>query len=182
MIQKTFRTVVVVMASSLCVSGVLSHAQETNTTPSTPTQNTTRSAAQRPRPNQPRAQAPAVQVPPEFNAAIAAMQSAKSSLEKAGDKWGGHRVAAIRLINKSLNACGQKQTPNPAEMKSGQQDEPALMQAGITQLTNAKNDFEKANNDWGGRRAKAISFIDQALKELQTGLASAKTRKKPKAQ
>lgn len=196
MIQKNFCKVVMVMSSSLCVSGVLAHAQATNTTPNqrivtNPLQIALQSAAQNPQnttPNTPtqntapttrqqranrtqRAPASAVQVPQEFNPGIAALQSAKSALDTAGDKWGRHRVAAIRLINKALNACGQKQTPNPAEMKSGPQDDPAALQQGVTQLTSAKNDFQNIQNNWGGRRAKAIALIDQALQELQAAMS-----------
>lgn len=113
-------------------------------------------------------------VPAEFQAGIKEMLTAKSALEKAGDKWGGHRVQAISLIDQALKAVGQQQARTTTEMDSGPVDEPTAMQNGITALQTAKSDFENAGNQWGGRRAKALSLIDAALKELQLGIDYAK--------
>jgi len=114
-------------------------------------------------------------VPAEFQAAIAQMISAKGDLEKAGDKWGGHRVKAIGIIDQALRAVGQPPVASRNEMKSGNTDEPALMNSGISKLNTAKSEFEKSGNQWGGRRAKAVSLIDEALKELQVGIEYAKS-------
>jgi|SRR5580704_16041845 hypothetical protein len=108
------------------------------------------------------------QVPTEFKSGIEALQSSMSSLEKAGDKWGGHRVKAMQLIDRALQECGQPPTKLAAE--SGNTDELAALQSGIEQLNNAQSDFEKAESQWGGRKAKAMSLMDEALKELQTGV------------
>ena len=193
MIQKNFRAVVVVMASGLCASGVLSHSQATNTTPNqntvptpiqiawhtTPnsTQNTTPNMNQQPNPKHP-AQAPAGPVPPELKAGIAALVSAKASLVKAGDKWGGHRVKAIGLIDKALKACGQPQTHVKGEMTSGSTDDAASLQAGTTELTTAQKDFTNSKNTWGGRRDQALALINQALQELQLATSAANKPKK----
>lgn len=108
-------------------------------------------------------------VPAEFQAAISQIRSAKSSLEKAGDKWCGHRVKAIALIDQTFRVVGQPSAPSQTEMESGPKDEPAEIENGITALESAKSDFEKSDDEWGGRRATAMFLISQALDQLQFG-------------
>src|ERR1017187_3481278 len=137
MTQKIFRILILLAVSGLAVSGAQLQAQPTpaapnsspNTTPngspnSNPPSNTTPNANQQPNPKRPAA-APAGAVPPALQAGITAMLSAKTTLETAGDKWGGHRIKAIALIDKALDACGQTQTPSKGETKSGAKDDPA---------------------------------------------------------
>jgi hypothetical protein len=162
--QKRFTIVVLVLVASLSVFSLFSQAQTAN-----PKQTATPKQA-------PAAQDTKVQkdVPAELKAGIAEMISAKSDLEKAGDKWGGHRVMAMHLIDEALKELGQTQTASPTEMDSGPKDEPTAMNSGIARLQTAKSDFQKAGNEWGGRKAKAVSLVDQALKELQLGIDYAK--------
>src|SRR5579872_2744945 len=157
--RESFKTAALVLASGLSVFSVVSPAQIAN--PRTATA---------PKPGQ------TVQkdVPAEFKSGIAQLTSAKAILEKAGDKWGGHRAKAIHLIDEALGALGQPQAKSTGEMKSGPKDQPSDLQSGIADLNSAKSDFEHAGNQWGGRRAKAISLIDQALSELQAGIEFAK--------
>jgi hypothetical protein len=116
-------------------------------------------------------------VPAEFQSAIAALASAKGDLERAGDKWGGHRVKAIHEIDQMLREVGHPQASTSTEMRSGSVDEPAVLQSGIAKLNAAKSDFERSGNQWGGRRVKAIAGINAALQELQTGIEYAKAHK-----
>jgi hypothetical protein len=189
MIRTNLRAVVVIMASIPCVSGMLSHAQATDAMPNQlavatsfliaahgGTQNTTPSANQQPNPKHP-AQAPAGPVPPELAPGVASLVSAKASLEKAGDKWGGHRVKAIALIDKALKACGKTGTHTAGEMKSSTTDDAAALQTGTTELTNAQTVFKNAKNKWGGRTAQVATLIDQALTELQAAGNATKKRK-----
>lgn len=113
--------------------------------------------------------------PPQIQAGIAALVSAKASLEKAGDKWGGHRVKAIALIDKALKACGQSQVHAKGEMNSGPTDDMASLQAGNSQLVNAQNDFTNSTDTWGGRKDKALPLISQALQELQAAISTEKS-------
>jgi hypothetical protein len=162
--QGSVRRMVAVLAAGLGVFGAVSQAQ----TGAIPRQTVT--------PRQ--AQTGTVQnVPAEYQSGIAALQGAKSALERAGDKWGGHRVKAIHQIDEALRALGQNPAVSSTEMKSGNTDEPAQMQSGISQLNTAKSDLERAGNQWGGRKAKAISYVDEALKELQVGIEYAKAHK-----
>jgi hypothetical protein len=165
MVQGRVRRMVVVLAAGLGVFGVVSQAQ----TAAIPRQ------AAAPRQTQPTT----VQkdVPAEYKSGISSLLGAKSALEKAGDKWGGHRVKAIHEIDEALRALGQTPVVSSTEMKSGNTDEPAELQSGISQLNTAKSDFERAGNQWGGRKAKAISYVDEALKQLQVGIEYAKAHK-----
>ena len=190
MTQRIFGSLILLAVSGLAVSGARLQAQQTGTTPNTTpstTQsgtpnsntpsNTTPNANQQPRPKQPRA-APTGAIPPAINAGIKAMVNAKANLEKAGDKWGGHRVKAIKLIDQALDACGQTQTPGKGEMKSGTTDETSLMTTATTQLTNAQKDFTNAKNPYGGCKGKALPLITQALQELQLAATAANGPKK----
>ena len=116
-------------------------------------------------------------VPAEYQEGIAQLRIAKGYLEKAGDKWGGYRVKGIASIDQALKALGVSPESTPQEMESGNVDEPGMMNSGVASLQTAKADFAKAGNNWGGRKARAIALIDQALQDLQTGISWAKEHK-----
>ena len=113
-------------------------------------------------------------VPAEYQAGIAQLRVAKGYLEKAGDKWGGYRVKGIASIDQAFKALGVSAESTPGEMQSGNVDEPGMMNSGISSLQNAKADFAKAGNGWGGKKASAVAHIDQALRDLQVGIDWAK--------
>lgn len=116
-------------------------------------------------------------VPGEYQAGIAQLRTAKGYLEKAGDKWGGYRVKGIASIDQAFKALGVSPESTPQEMESGNVDEPGMMNGGISSLQTARADFARAGNDWGGRKEKGVAHIDQALKDLQTGIGWAKEHK-----
>lgn len=107
-------------------------------------------------------------VPAEYEEGIAQLRIAKGYLEKAGDKWGGYRVRGIASIDRAFKALGVSPESTPQEMESGNVDQPAMMNSGIASLQTAKEDFAKAGNNWGGRKARAVALIDQALQNLQS--------------
>src|ERR1035438_6247666 len=111
--------------------------------------------------------------PPLIANGIAMLQDAKSNLQSAGDKWGPHRVNAIKYIDQALDACGVTQTPGSGELKTGSGANLTLMQSAITQVTTAQKNFKNAESPWGGRRDKALPFITQALQELQLAISLA---------
>ena len=121
--------------------------------------------------------APQQNVPAEYQEGIAQLRIAKGYLEKAGDKWGGYRVKGIASIDQAMRALGVSPESTPQEMESGNVDEPGMMNSGIASLQTAKADFANAGNNWGGRKARAIALIDQALHDLQTGISWAKEHK-----
>ena len=103
------------------------------------------------------------------------MVSSEASLEKAGNKWGGHKQAAIKLIDQALEVCGQTVTSDSGEVKSTPADESPAMQAALTQLTQAQDDFQNAKNAWSGRRDQALALVKQAVSEVQAGIDYAKS-------
>lgn len=116
-------------------------------------------------------------VPVEYQDGIAQLRIAKGYLEKAGNKWGGYRVKGIASIDQAFKALGVSPESTPQEMESGNVDEPGMMNGGITSLQDAKADFAKAGNNWGGRKARAVALIDRALQDLQTGISWAEEHK-----
>ncbi|MGZ3932796.1 MAG: hypothetical protein ACXVP0_16125 [Bacteroidia bacterium] len=48
------------------------------------------------------------------------------------------------------------------------------MTAAKTKLEEAKAQLQKAAHDYSGHRTKAVSFVDQAIKEINDGIASDK--------
>jgi len=113
-------------------------------------------------------------VPAEYQDGIAQLRIAKGYLEKAGNKWGGFRVRGIASIDHALKALGVSPESTPQEMESGSVDEPSMMNSGISSLQTAKEDFARAGNNWGGRKARAVAHIDRALQDLQIGIDWAK--------
>jgi hypothetical protein len=140
---------------------------------------TTRSQGQTSKPNQAARNAAAApqNVPAEYQDGIAQLRIAKGYLEKAGDKWGGYRVKGIASIDQAFKALGVSPESTPQEMESGNVDEPTMMNSGIASLQTAKEDFAKAGNNWGGRKARAVALLDQALQDLQTGINWAQEHK-----
>lgn len=53
-------------------------------------------------------------------------------------------------------------------------DVPAEMHNAVDQLEAAKADLEKAGGEWGGHKANAINFINEALKEIHLATAYAR--------
>jgi len=116
----------------------------------------------------------ALAVPAEFQAGITAMQSAGGYLQNAGNKWGGHKVKAVNLINQALVACGQPRN-SPAGANSGATDESSAVQSALTQMTSARDVFAGATDAWDGRRDQALALINQAISEIQAGIDFAKS-------
>jgi hypothetical protein len=160
MTRRRLGTAILVLVASLCVLTGLSPAQT-----SKPKQSATKAATT------------AQNVPAEYQAGIAQLRIAKGYLEKAGDKWGGYRIKGIASIDQTFKALGVTPESTPNEMQSGNVDEPGMMNSGISSLQTARADFAEAENDWGGRKEKAVALIDQTLKDLQTGINWAKEHK-----
>ena len=79
------------------------------------------------------------------------------------------------------------QAPSPAEAPAGPAAAPvavkpvhherhAEVHKAMRKLRGAKQDLEKAAQEYGGHKAKAIEAIDKALEELRAALESDKTK------
>jgi hypothetical protein len=158
MSRRRLGTAILALVASMSVFTVLSQAQMST-------------------PKQPVTKAPTIaqrNVPAEYQAGVAQLRVAKGYLEKAGDKWGGYRIRGIMSINQAFKVFGVSPESTPDEMQSGDVDKPGMMNSGISSLQAARADFANAGDAWGGRREKGVAFIDQALKDLQTGIDWAK--------
>ncbi len=119
----------------------------------------------------------AEQVPAEYQAGIAQLRVAKGYLEKAGDKWCGHRTGAIRYIDRAFQALGVSPESTPSEMSTGNVDEPMMMNKAMASLQSAKDDLSKAGSGWGGRKVNGLTNVNHALEEIQQGITCAKEHK-----
>ena len=109
---------------------------------------------------------------PFMRAARADLMTAKSELQKAIPDKGGHRVKAIQLVNQAIAQVNQgmafDRQHNHATLSSFP-DQPH-MTAALAALESAKNNLDRATNDKGGHRARAIDIIKDAIDEVKKGI------------
>ncbi len=117
------------------------------------------------------------QVPAEYQAGIAQLRAAKGYLEKAGDKWCGHRTGSIRYIDRAFEALGVSPESTPSEMSTGNVDEPMMMNKALASLQSAKDNLGKAGSGWGGRKVNGLTNVNHAIEEIQEGVSCAKAHK-----
>jgi hypothetical protein len=116
---------------------------------------------------------------PNMQAARANLQTAKSELQAATPDKGGHRANAIGLVKNAIsevnagiafaNRHNHASSLVPETLFAGAPDQPH-MQAALTALENAKNDLNRATEDKGGHRAKALSLVNDAISEVRKGI------------
>jgi len=118
---------------------------------------------------------------PNMQAARSSLQTARAQLQKATPDKGGHRVKAVGLVNSAIaevNAGiafdrGHKHGSTlPVENLFGP-DQPHMQNA-LTALENAKDSLEKATNDKGGHRVKALDYVKEAISEVKKGMQAAR--------
>jgi hypothetical protein len=116
---------------------------------------------------------------PFMTAARGSLQQAKSELQRAQHNKGGHRANAIQLanqaiaeINKGIAFDRRHNHPQPANVETTTPDQPH-MQAALNHLKSARTSLEKATNDKGGHRAKALNLVNQAIDQVNAGIAAA---------
>lgn len=133
---------------------------------------------------------------PAIRRAERELREAKGHLEKAAHDFGGHRVAAIKDIDKALHqlrvalkfdspkrratvppvkSTAPTATPGiPAAGKPkaapGTEKHPQIHKA-LHKLHQAKRTLENAAHDFGGHRVDAIKDIDRAINQLKQALA-----------
>jgi hypothetical protein len=118
----------------------------------------------------------------QLKLAIAALDSAKTTLQKANHDYGGHRVKAIKAINAArtqLTAALKFETgkgkvgAKPGKDGKGGENQGvsnSQLAQSIAVLRETKVVLEGANHDYGGHRVKAIKAINTAIDQLQTAL------------
>ena len=115
---------------------------------------------------------------PFMEAARADLLKAKAELQVAEHHKGGHRVKAFGLVNQAITEVNRgiqfARRNNHAEAVdpfAGSPDQPH-MRAALDDLKNARNNLVQATADKGGHRANAIKLIDQAIDEVNAGVAA----------
>ena len=127
------------------------------------------------------------------------LQSIKLTLEKADHDYGGHRANAIRDINKAEKQLHEaiqsthKKNSNPGPKKGGtgtgkgtapaepQKLSDAQLAAAVPQLNAVVQFLNKADHDYGGHRANAVTDVKAAVVQIEKALAfsAAKNQNKP---
>lgn len=112
---------------------------------------------------------------PHMQAAKSSLQTAKSELQKALPDKGGHRVNAIGLVNSAIAEVNAgiafDRRHNHASTLTAENlfDQPHMQNA-LTALQNAKDSLEKADEDKGGHRVKALGYVKDAIEEVKKGI------------
>ena len=120
---------------------------------------------------------------PNMVGARADLNIAKRELMVAEHNKGGHRAKAIELINSAIVEINKGITyarkHNHAEatklnevFASAPEPDQPHMQAALDSLKSARGKLVNANNDKGGHRANALRLINQAIDEVNAGIAA----------
>lgn len=109
---------------------------------------------------------------PSMAAARSDLQRAKTELQASEPDTGGHRAKAIGYVNQAITevnssiAYDRRHNHVPLNAFPASPDQPHLASA-LNSLNNARDHLEEASSDKGGHRAKAISYVRMAVKEIK---------------
>lgn len=108
---------------------------------------------------------------PRMNSARTHLQQARAQLQTAIRNKGGHRAAAVALINNAIAEvnAGIRFDRRHNHAPSVSPDQPH-MQAALDHLKEAKDDLQAATNDKGGHRARALGYVNDAIDEVKKGI------------
>jgi hypothetical protein len=118
---------------------------------------------------------------PLMRAARGNLQQARTQLQAARADKGGHRVKAIEHVNNAIVFVNQgiewDRLHNHAERALSEvfnlaPDQPH-MRAALDLLRQAKGNLERASEDKGGYRVKALGEVNAAIDETQRGIDAA---------
>jgi hypothetical protein len=123
--------------------------------------------------------AAAVPDQPYMQAARANLQTARSELQRAASDKGGHRVAAIAIVNNAIAEVNagiafdrrhnHASSLTPEVWFAGAPDQPHMQNA-LNALENAKDNLNRASADKGGHRVKALDYVRDAIDEVKKGI------------
>ena len=129
---------------------------------------------------------------PKMQAAMQALQQARGEAEAAAPNKGGHREAAIGLIQQAMNAVNngmQYAAAHPTEIGEaegaaapepvdeavpGAEGQPHMWRA-VVELREARRQLREAKHDKGGYRVQAMALVQQAIGQLREGIRFANT-------
>jgi hypothetical protein len=116
---------------------------------------------------------------PLMQAAKRSLQTAKSELQKALPDKGGHRVNAIGLVNSAIAEVNagiafdrrhnHASSLTPETLFVAAPDQPHMQNA-LNALISAQDSLNRATEDKGGHRVKALGFVSDAIEEVKKGI------------
>ena len=113
---------------------------------------------------------------PKMESARDNLQNAKANLKVAEHNKGGHRAKALSLVNSALAEVNAginfAKTHNHANSSAFFVTDQPHMEAALNFLKSAKSDLDQATPDKGGHRANALKLVDQAIDEVNLGIAA----------
>jgi hypothetical protein len=127
---------------------------------------------------------------PAIQAGAKDLLKAHESLEKGGDKFKGHRAAAMKLITEALTQLdeavkyadknkkdGEKSDlifdADRGKLASTQEKYPAI-RGGAKKVIEAGKALDEGLDKFGGHRVKALKLLNEALDELEKAVKEAK--------
>ena len=116
---------------------------------------------------------------PLMQAARSSLQTARGELQKAMTDKGGHRVKALSLVNSAISevnaGIAYDRRHNHASsltldtLFAGAPDQPHMQNA-LNSLISAQDSLNRASEDKGGHRVKALGYVSDAIDEVKKGI------------
>jgi hypothetical protein len=116
---------------------------------------------------------------PLMQAARSSLQTAKGELQKALTDKAGHRVKAIGLVNSAISEVNagiaydrrhnHASSLAPETLFGGAPDQPHMQNA-LNSLISAQDSLNRATEDKGGHRVKALGYVGDAIEEVKKGI------------
>ncbi|MCX7166595.1 MAG: hypothetical protein NTV11_10010 [Rhodocyclales bacterium] len=104
-------------------------------------------------------------------AAVSTLEGAKNILKQAGKGKGGHRLAAIKLINKAIRELDSIVPSTGVEaLASSQQVGSKSMKEAMTSLERLSNDLKPFESTGPEAIRKAKQLVDTAVAEIREGI------------
>lgn len=121
---------------------------------------------------------------PEMHSALHSLRQAHVTLQTAAHDFGGHRKAALKLTEEAAaevvtalkldNDLPAPPTTRPTVPPTKVEDKAAAekqVQQARGMLQTAEEELKKSAHDFEGHRLKAIHLTEEAIKEVDEGLA-----------
>jgi hypothetical protein len=105
------------------------------------------------------------------------LNKAKSELRKATPDKAGHRLKAIDLVNRAITQVNagikfdRRNSHAEFIFNESSADQPHMQKA-LDHLRNARENLQKATPDKGGHRQNALDLVNQAIDEVEKGIAA----------
>ena len=116
---------------------------------------------------------------PLMQAAKSSLQTAKGELQKALADKGGHRLNALGLVNRAIAEVNDgiafdrrhshASSLIPETLFVEAPDQPHMQNA-LNSLISAQDSLNRATEDKGSHRVKALGFVSDAIAEVKKGI------------